>query len=357
MVKGRRAQALTAALIIAIASGTSEIQARAEQPAPSVEVSANATAPKAVKNDGGMKTIFTERKDMFEKVSALTGLPWYYLAAVDQYERTINMTKKRAAAPDGLIAIRFTELQWVGMMNPDYNDQNEKSIAMFGGIGLDGSGDHLADRNNDLDRLYSMAMFLLKRGSVEDDLRIGLWEYYQNTRSVERIQQFAKIYAKFETLDLHEHCFVMPLGADYSYRSTWGASRGWGGYRIHEGTDLFAGHGVPVRSAAYGVVEIKGWNPYGGWRIGIRDLNNVYHYYAHLSGFQKGLKEGDIVAPGQVVGWVGSTGYGKPGTSGKFPPHLHYGLYRDNGLTDWSFDPYPHLRKWEREERMRKKKR
>lgn len=43
-----------------------------------------------------------------------------------------------------------------------------------------------------------------------------------------------------------------------------------------------------------------------------------------------------------------------PGTSGKFPPHLHYGMYKDNGYTEWSFDPYPYLKQWERQERMKK---
>ncbi|WP_197035460.1 M23 family metallopeptidase [Paenibacillus sp. UNC451MF] len=318
------------------------------------------TAPAAKASKPGtesknMKAVFADRKDLFDKISAVTGIPWYYLAAIDQYERTINLARKRPPS-SGLIGIYFTELQWCGMMNPDHEDTNVGTIALFDGIGKDGSGDGKADRKNDQDLLYSMAHLLLKYGSVEEDLKIGLWEYYQNTRSVERIQEFAKIYGKFDTLELHEHAFVLPLKADYSYRSTWGASRGWGGYRIHEGTDLFAGYGVPVRSAAYGIIEEMGWNPYGGWRVGIRDLNNVYHYYAHLSGFNKEVKSGDIVTPGQVIGWVGSSGYGKPGTSGKFPPHLHYGMYRDNGLTDWSFDPYPHLRKWEREERMRKKK-
>jgi murein DD-endopeptidase MepM/ murein hydrolase activator NlpD len=165
--------------------------------------------------------------------------------------------------------------------------------------------------------------------------------------------QFAKIYAAFGTLDLHRHAFPLPIRADYSYRSTWGASRSWGGYRIHEGTDLFASYGVPVRSTCYGMIEEMGWNRYGGWRIGIRDLDNIYHYYAHLSGFNKKLHKGDIVKPGQVIGWVGSSGYGKPGTQGKFPPHLHFGLYRDNGVKEWSFDPYPHLKRWEREERQR----
>src|SRR5690606_30054450 len=117
--------------------------------------------------------------------------------------------------------------------------------------------------------------------------RIGLWEYYQNPRSVLRIEQFAKLYAHFNQLDLFEHAFPVPLRSNYSYRSTWGAARSYGGYRIHEGTDIFAGYGVPVRSTCYGVIEVKGWNRFLRARVGIRDLNNVYHYYAHLSGFSK----------------------------------------------------------------------
>lgn len=302
-----------------------------------------------------MKQVFAERKALFDKVSTLTGIPWYDLAAVDQYERSLSLAKKRPMSK-GLIGIYYSELEWVGLTNPDHEDTDAERIAFFGGKGTDGDGDGKADRKNDADVLNTMARYLLKYGVNPDDFRTGLWEYYRNMRAVDRIIQFSRIYAAFDTLELHEHAFPLPLGSDYSYRSTWGAKRGWGGYRIHEGTDLFAGYGVPVRSTCYGIIEVMGWNPYGGWRVGIRDLNNVYHYYAHLSGFNKKVKEGDIVKPGQVVGWVGSSGYGKPGTSGKFPPHLHYGLYRDNGTTEWSFDPYPHLRKWEREERQRKNK-
>ena len=57
---------------------------------------------------------------------------------------------------------------------------------------------------------------------------------------------------------------------------------------------------------------MKGWNRFGGWRIGIRDINNNYHYFAHLNGFAKDLHVGQIVEPGthwqcgpQVMGHLG----------------------------------------------------
>ncbi|COF82235.1 Glycyl-glycine endopeptidase ALE-1 precursor [Streptococcus pneumoniae] len=113
---------------------------------------------------------------------------------------------------------------------------------------------------------------------------------------------------------------------------------------------------MPVRSTCYGIIETKGWNRLGGWRIGIRDLHNNYHYYAHLGGFSKEIQLGQIVEPGKVIGFVGSTGYGPPGTAGKFPPHLHFGMYKDNGYTEWAFDPYMHLSLWERKERANTKR-
>ncbi|MNQ78904.1 L-Ala--D-Glu endopeptidase precursor [compost metagenome] len=302
-----------------------------------------------------MKYTQAERKELFERISLLSGIPWTYLAAVDQYEKTMNAVRKRKTVHLGMTNIEFSESAWVGVLNPDPQDTNLKSVAFFHGLGRDGSGDGMADRTNDLDVLATMAAILSKNGTRIENLHINLWQYYQNARSVDRIRQFAAIYESLGTLEANEHAFPLPISADYSYRSTWGDSRGWGGHRTHEGTDLFAHYGVPVRSTCYGIVEIKGWNPYGGWRIGIRDLNNIYHYYAHLSGFQKNIKINDIVKPGQTLGWVGSSGYGKPGTSGKFPPHLHFGLYRDNGSTEWSYDPYPSLRRWEREDRIKNK--
>jgi len=299
--------------------------------------------------------IYALRMHLYERIAMATGMPWYMVAAVDQYERTLSRARPndRPVDKNALSGVYVPPRRWAGMTNPDVDDTHPVSIRFFGGIGRDLDGDGRADLASDDDRLYSVARLIAKYGSTDDDFAIGLWEYYQQTRAVQRVQQFAKIYAAFDRLDLNEHVFPLPPGTRYSYRSTWGTRRSWGGARIHEGTDIFAPYGTPVRSTCYGIVETKGWNRYGGWRIGIRDLDNLYHYFAHLSGYDKNLKPGDIVRPGQVIGWVGSSGYGKPGTQGKFPPHLHYGIYRDRGWVEWAFDPYPLLKKWEREAKKR----
>ncbi|NOU82852.1 peptidoglycan DD-metalloendopeptidase family protein [Paenibacillus sp. LMG 31459] len=298
------------------------------------------------------------RKGLYEQMSAATGIPWFRFAAIDQYERSVAKKKKgpaaseadSAAAPARLTGISIPAPVWSGPLNPNQEDKFPESITFFGGFGRDGTGDGIADPGNDIDVLYSMAEHLLKYGRSSSDFSIGIWEYYHNGRAAQRIAQFAKLYEHFGRLDLSGSAFPLPIGTNYAYRSTWGTGRSWGGARVHEGTDLFAPHGLTVRSTCFGVVETKGWNRYGGWRIGIRDIENRYHYYAHLMGYEKSLSRGDIVIPGQTIGWVGSSGYGSPGTQGKFPPHLHYGIYRDRGITEWAFDPYPLLKQWENQE-------
>lgn len=298
-----------------------------------------------------------QRMDLYQKMETLTNVPWYYLAAADSFERGLRRARRDLPREEGAIAIYYSPQKWVGPLNPDLEDNNPLSISMFGGVGLDGDGDGLADINNDEDVLYTFSRHLESFGYDEENIRIGIWEFYKREKSLQLIMGHAKVYETFNTISLNKNAFPLPLHFNYSYKNTWGDARGWGGRRIHEGTDIFAGYGTPVRATTYGIVELKGWNKYGGWRIGVRDLDNIYHYFAHLSGFEKGIEEGLVVEPGTVLGYVGSSGYGKPGTQGKFPPHLHYGMYRDNGFTEWSFDPFPSLKNWEKKDRAAKRKR
>lgn len=292
---------------------------------------------------------FRKRMALFQKMETVTQIPWYDFAAIDQYERNLrNARNDLPDADDKLIAISFPQRQWVGAVNPRYKDTDPLTISLFGGIGLDGNDDGRADSKDPEDVLYALANDLHSYGLDKKDMKIALWNRYERPAAVEIIMEYANIYRTFGKLQLDDNAFPLPLKANYTINNTWGDRRSFGGVRIHEGVDIFADYGVPVKSTTYGYVEVIGWNRYGGWRIGIRSLNNVYHYYAHLKGYAKGIREGDIVQPGELIGYVGSSGYGPEGTQGKFPPHLHYGMYRDNGYIEHSFNPYTYLKTWER---------
>ncbi|WP_153126615.1 M23 family metallopeptidase [Peribacillus tepidiphilus] len=296
------------------------------------------------------------RMELYMQVEKVTNIPWYYIAAADQYEHSIRNARRDLPDSDGPVGIYIESEKWRGISNPDVSDENPHSILYFDGIGRDANGDGKASLRDPRDVLFSFANQLLEYGTDEDNLRMGLWDYYKRDKAVGIIMGNAKLFQKYGRINLTDKAFPVPVFSHYSYKNTWGMARGWGGRRSHEGTDIFADYGLPVRSTCYGIIEMKGWNKYGGWRIGIRDIHNTYHYFAHLSGFAKGLKIGQIVEPGMVIGGVGSSGYGPPGTSGKFPPHLHYGMYKDNGYIEWSFDPYPHLKLWERQARAKNRK-
>lgn len=100
----------------------------------------------------------------------------------------------------------------------------------------------------------------------------------------------------------------------------------------HRGVDYAAGNGAPVYAPAAGRIEVVGRVEDGfvlnGNTIGIDHGQGVTSVMIHLSGFA--VKEGDMVEAGQLVGYMGSTGF----ASG---PNLHWGLFV-NGV---SVDPVP----------------
>ena len=120
-------------------------------------------------------------------------------------------------------------------------------------------------------------------------------------------------------------------GYGYSHCSDFGNSRSFGFARKHLGNDLMGGLGTPIVAVEGGVVEAMGWNRYGGWRIGIRSFDSKrYYYYAHLqkdAPFAKDLYEGKIVQPGDVIGFMGRTGYSdKENVNNIETVHLHFGM-------------------------------
>jgi murein DD-endopeptidase MepM/ murein hydrolase activator NlpD len=112
---------------------------------------------------------------------------------------------------------------------------------------------------------------------------------------------------------------------------TWGGIRSGG--RRHQGIDIFSPKGTPVLSTTRGLVTQVGTNTLGGQVVWVLGPGFEWHYYAHLDRYGA-FTRGDIVQPGDVLGYVGRTG-NAAGT----PFHLHYGIYRRGGAAN----PYPRL--------------
>ena len=116
----------------------------------------------------------------------------------------------------------------------------------------------------------------------------------------------------------------------------------WRQVGVHEGNDIYAEPGTPIRTVLGGKIEQVGWTFYSGWRVGVRGTDGRYWFYAHMDRFAPGIAVGRRVAAGDVLGRVGNTGYGEdPGHDDEFTYHLHIGVQAANGT--W-LDPYPLMR-------------
>ena len=118
----------------------------------------------------------------------------------------------------------------------------------------------------------------------------------------------------------------------------WRTSPITGGRELHSGIDIAGtGLGSPVYATNNGTIMIKEYKySYGNYII-IDHNNGYYSTYAHMNGFAKGIKEGATVSRGQIIGYVGSTGY----STG---PHLHFEI-RTCSRYSCAVNPLPYLRK------------
>ena len=117
-----------------------------------------------------------------------------------------------------------------------------------------------------------------------------------------------------------------------------------GGARRHDAIDIMAGEGRPVIAAAQGTVEKLFFsNGGGGISAYVRSDDQAWtYYYAHLSGYAPGLTEGQRIARGALIGFVGHTGDASPDA-----PHLHFAINRMAPGERWwqgtPINPYPLL--------------
>ena len=115
------------------------------------------------------------------------------------------------------------------------------------------------------------------------------------------------------------------------------------GSRKHEAIDILAPAGTPVVALDDGRITKLFTSKPGGLTIYQYDpAGKLAYYYAHLQRYADGLREGQEVHRGDVIGYVGSTGNADPGA-----PHLHFAVFRLGNPPKWwqgeAVNPYPAL--------------
>lgn len=116
-----------------------------------------------------------------------------------------------------------------------------------------------------------------------------------------------------------------------------------GGGRVHDAMDIMAPKGTPVIAVNDGKIVKLFNSKQGGLTVYQFNPEETHaYYYAHLDGYAVGLKEGDVIKRGDLIGYVGSTGNASPSA-----PHLHFAIFVLGPEKKWwqgtAINPFPLL--------------
>jgi murein DD-endopeptidase MepM/ murein hydrolase activator NlpD len=143
--------------------------------------------------------------------------------------------------------------------------------------------------------------------------------------------------------DLRARALLIPVeGIEAgALRSSFSDARSGG--RTHEAIDILAPRHTPVRAVEDGTIEKLFVSKAGGLTIYQFDPEQRYtYYYAHLERYASGLREGEMVRRGAVIGYVGTSGNAPPDT-----PHLHFAIFQLNADRRWwEGDPVDPFQVW-----------
>ena len=128
-----------------------------------------------------------------------------------------------------------------------------------------------------------------------------------------------------------------PVAGEATYRDDWWEARFGPPFHLHEGTDIFAARGTPVRAPFAGVVRFED-SGLGGKGAYVTVPDGTYYYMAHLDSFSPKFRSGSAVKQGDVVGFVGDSGNAAGGS-----PHVHFEIHPRGGA---AVNPKPILDAW-----------
>ncbi len=227
----------------------------------------------------------------------------------------------------------------IDIKSHDENAQVKISwIDLLAYLGAKYGGDFSRYKSSDMDALVDR----LQSGETMESITEGMQYYAYYSKAYTAVlggmvgnYQIETTLENGETVWQEQYGLIAysPIAKNYPFEhyDDFGAQRTYGYKRQHLGHDLMAQTGTPVIAIESGIVEAVGWNQYGGWRLGIRSLDSSrYYYYAHLRQnrpYAEGMEEGKIVKAGDVIGYVGHTGYSTQENANNIEvPHLHLGM-------------------------------
>ena len=173
----------------------------------------------------------------------------------------------------------------------------------------------------------------------------ALWSGYLKKY---REEPYRELMASYQAI--WDDLVYFPVDSEVTYEDSWMYERNYGGERGHEGTDLMPPENIRGKYPVMSITEGGSGKDRlaGKGRLPDRSAQPPWRllYYAHLSSYGREFKVGDKVYPGELLGYMGDTGYSKiEGTTGNFDVHLHLGIYiRTAHLQELSINPYWILR-------------
>lgn len=129
-----------------------------------------------------------------------------------------------------------------------------------------------------------------------------------------------------------------PVGGPADYRDDWLEARFGPPFHLHQGNDIFADRGTPVRAPAEGTVRFVEEGGLGGLSAYVTTADGTFYYMTHLNGFNRKIASGSRVKVGEVIAYVGNTGNAANGA-----PHLHFEIHPGGGA---AVNPKPFLDTW-----------
>lgn len=268
------------------------------------------------------------------------GVPWNLLAAIHRVETVFSTADPMISSVGAEGHMQFMPCTFVGWNHPtckgsktgkgNMTTEEKRSVALiakYGGYGVDGDGDGVADMWNVTDAIFSAANYLSKNGASSGKIDQAILQYNHSQQYLSDVMQYATRYVE----EGYDEVTIPQAGKSGFSRPINGAITSRFGPRIdpitgaagdsHEGVDFRCTIGQPIPASKAGTVIISRWqdanNPRKGYGQYVRiDHGGGYQTtYGHLS--ERIATPGQKVEAGEVIGLCGNTG----GSTGA---HLHF---------------------------------